>query len=119
MWPGGMRYVQGFGPKAYAPGALPRFRTPGLVRVAPNSKQQGHVMISCIRRIIQVGSTIAVPSLLCACATTVTKDGVSTAQAQRDIAECQYEAKKASADNPLIAYTIAQDCLKLRGYGLR
>jgi len=72
-----------------------------------------------IRRSKQAGSAIAAFSMLGACATTVTKEGATTAETQRDIAECQYEAKKASPDNPLIAHGIAQDCLKLRGYGLR
>lgn len=68
---------------------------------------------------MQSGSAIAVLTMLGACATTVTKEGATPAETQRDIAECQYEAKKASPDNPLIAHGIAQDCLKLRGYGLR
>lgn len=77
------------------------------------------MMISNIQRMVQAGSLIAVSFALGACATTVTKEGASTAETQRDIAECQYESKKASPDNPLIAYGIAKDCLKLRGYGLR
>ena len=77
------------------------------------------MVIFYIRRMIQAGSLIAVSCTLAACATTVTKEGATPAETQRDIAECQYEAKKASPDNPLIAHSIAQDCLKLRGYGLR
>lgn len=77
------------------------------------------MVTSYIQRLVQAGSLITVSVTLAACATTVTKDGATTPEMQRDIAECQYEAKKASPDNPLIAHGIAQDCLKLRGYGLR
>lgn len=77
------------------------------------------MVISYIQRMVQAGSLMVVFCTLGACATTVTKEGATSAETQRDIAECQYEARKASPDNPLIAHGIAQDCLKLRGYGLR
>ncbi|MBA3666811.1 MAG: hypothetical protein H0W65_03705 [Sphingomonas sp.] len=51
-----------------------------------------------------------------ACTTTFAREGTSTEEANRDIAECRYEANKASPENPLIAFDLARQCLKLRGY---
>lgn len=57
--------------------------------------------------------------LLGACATTqVTRPGTSSAQMQRDIAECEYEGQRASPLNAIIARQITIKCLKLKGYSL-
>lgn len=95
------------------------FQHPALAGYPLNPNDRGQIVTIHIQRATKAGSIIAVACLLTACATTVTKDGATTPEMQRDIAECQYEAKKASPDNPLIAHGIAQDCFKLRGYGLR
>lgn len=58
-------------------------------------------------------------TFLAACTTTVTREGTPSAQAERDIAECRYEASRASPENPLIAHDLAGQCLRLRGYRTR
>jgi hypothetical protein len=50
-----------------------------------------------------------------------TKPGGSSAQFERDKAECLYEANKSTASDPnvfagLMANDLASQCLKLRGY---
>lgn len=61
--------------------------------------------------------------LLAACqATNWNKPGASQAQAERDYAECDYEAKKATAgiingfEAGWMQAEIRSDCLRLRGY---
>ena len=58
----------------------------------------------------------ALAAATCGCATTVARDGTSSSQANRDIAECKYEGDKAAPNNAFTANDLARQCLALRGY---
>jgi len=69
-----------------------------------------------IRNLTKVAILITVAAAFGGCTTTVVREGTSVEEANRDIAECRYEANKSSPDNALIAHDLAKQCLALRGY---
>ena len=72
-----------------------------------------------IRYVIKLTSLAGLAMATVGCTTTMSRAGTSGDQANRDIAECKYEASKSAPDNPLIAMSLAKQCLALRGYKKR
>lgn len=66
---------------------------------------------------------VGVAALVAGCANTIwSRPGGSTPEAERDVAECQYEASKATVsirsiiEQILTAQDLTRQCLRLRGY---
>ena len=63
--------------------------------------------------------------LLCGCTTTFVHPSKTQAEVNRDLQECQFEARKATAgqSNPLIAvdteHQLVRQCMSLKGYTVK